>query len=140
MRRQDPPDDRPAGERDGAMAAAFHAAEVEPTGDERRRLLAAAEPILAGHAARELRNERVTAGTDVPWTERLRALLRPHPVLAGGLAAAAIGAIVLTMRTPSRESAATATRSAAVVTWEEHERNESASPFPLVSAGFGRAY
>jgi hypothetical protein len=116
-------------ERDEELAAVFRAARVEPAPEERRRLLAAAEPILAEHAARR------HAGPVAGWLGRLRAILQPRPALAVGLAAAIVAVIVVTFRMPPARE----TRSAAVATWQEHERSGSA-PFPLVSAGFGRAY
>lgn len=128
-------------ERDREIGGLFASARVEPTVDERRRLLAAATPILARHARKTMRRagagatSRTGADVPAPWTDRLRAFLTPRRALALAFTAAALAAVLL-QPWPAAERE---TRSAAVVTWIEHEQTNS-RPFPLASASFGRAY
>jgi hypothetical protein len=115
---------------DREIGRLFASARVEPTPEERRRLMEAAAPILREHA-----REAVRAAGAAPAAPRASRFDRRR-AFALAFAAAAVAAIVVTTRPPATRE----TRSAPVLTWAEHERPDPAHPFPLVSASFGRAY
>lgn len=118
--------------RDDDVRELFEESRVEPTEDERAAILAAAEPILAGHAAAAA-GRRATWPS---WTQRFRALFAPRR-LAFAAGIALIAGIVLLQRgaPPVRE-----TRSAPLRSWAEHVSTNPGRPFPLASESFGRPY
>jgi hypothetical protein len=121
--------------RDDDLRELFESAGVEPTAEERRAILAAAEPILAEHAAAAA-DAHARHAPPSSVAERLRALLGPR-TLAFAAAVALIVAVVLYERgTPSTRSA----RSAPLQSWAEHLQDEPGRPFPLAPASFGRPY
>lgn len=125
--------------RDDDLHELFEFAGVEPTAEERRAILAAAEPILAGHAA-----SAAAAGTGArphrarrpSLAERLRALTAPRGLAFAAAVALVVAVVMYERGTPSTRPA----RSAPLQSWAEHLQDEPGRPFPLAPASFGRPY